>query len=363
MATASLITRASFRLRHSLARARKAGQRRLKVVRSLSGRVRRGQKALFFRARESRYGRALLTAASYAGSPLDIRRRRRAAAMFTANGHAPTINRARGYELVSFPTSGEFGPVLATCRRLFEMKQAQFEAQGAGFESWTPEKQAKFLGRKQSFYRYLLSDADLRRHPELVDFALSDSTLGAATRYLGIVPYLTRVDLVYSLPHPGENMESQLFHLDHEGLRQVKFFIHVFDVDEAEGPFSFIPADASDRVLADVRKRRNQQGAAHSRRYSDEEVAAVGGTKSLVTVKGPAGSGVAVDTSRCLHLGSRVRPGSFRLVLYLQYCTTREQTNVFDVERFKHNDVFSLALSHSLEPGRVHIDAPSEMVG
>jgi hypothetical protein len=363
MAEASLITRASYRLRHGLARARKAGQRRLKVVRSISGRVQRGQKALFFRARESRYGRAILTAASFAGAPLDIRRRRRAAATYLAGRGGASIDPLRGYELVSFPASGEFGPVLDRCRRLFEMKQAHFEAQAAGFESWSPEKQAKFLGRKQSFYRYLLSDDDLRRNPELVEFALSDSTLGAATRYLGIVPYLTRVDLVYSLPHPGENMESQLFHLDHEGLRQVKCFIHLFDVSDAEGPFTFIPADASERVLSDVRRLRNRKGAPHSRRYSDEEVAAVGGDKSLVTVKGPAGTGVAVDTSRCLHLGSRVSPGAFRLVLYLQYCTTREQTNVFDVQRFRHNDVFNLALSHSLEPGRMHIDAPSEMAG
>jgi hypothetical protein len=61
---------------------------------------------------------------------------------------------------------------------------------------------------------------------------------------------------------------------------------------------------------------------------------------------------VAVDTSRCLHLGSRVSPGAFRLVLYLQYCTTREITNVFDVDRFRHDPVKHLAVAHSVEQGR-----------
>jgi len=84
--------------------------------------------------------------------------------------------------------------------------------------------------------------------------------------------------------------------------------------------------------------------------------AAVNAAQDIVTVKGPTGSGVAVDTSRCLHLGSRVSPGAFRLVLYLQYCTTREITNVFDVDRFRHDRVKHLAVAHSVEQGRALAD-------
>jgi hypothetical protein len=249
----------------------------------------------------------------------------------------------------------EFAPVLATCRRLFDDKQV--ESRPEGFASWPAERQAKFLSRKQSFFRYLLTDDDLRRHPELVDFALCDRTLGAATRYLGMVPYLSHVDLVYSLPRPGGNIDSQLFHLDPEGIRQVKFFIQIFDVGEPQGPFSFIPADSTSRVLRDIVAWRKQQGASPSRRYSDEEVRAVGGDRTLVTVQGPAGTAIAIDTSRCLHLGSRVQPGTFRLMLYLQYCTTREPTNAFDVERFSSDEMRRLAVCHSVEPGRARFDA------
>src|SRR5690606_6153910 len=118
---------------------------------------------------------------------------------------------------------------------------------------------------------------------------------------------------------------------------------------------TFIPADASARIIRDIRKLRRQRGQpreAEARRYLDEEIAAVGGRDAIVTVEGPAGTGVAVDTSRCLHLGSRVDPGTFRLCLYLQYCTTREVTNVFDVARFRHDPIRHLAVRHSIEPGR-----------
>ena len=100
-----------------------------------------------------------------------------------------------------------------------------------------------------------------RRNPDLVDFALSETLLAPATQYLGMVPYLTRVDLVYSVSRgTDEKIESQLFHLDHEGLRQLKYFIYLYDVGEPEGPFTFLPAETSFRVVNDVRAWRKRHG-------------------------------------------------------------------------------------------------------
>ena len=262
---------------------------------------------------------------------------------------------------------GDFSRVLDASCRLFETKKAEIDAELTGYENWTPEQRQKFLTRKQSFLRYLLDDDDLRRSPELVDFALSDAMLGAATRYLGMVPYLTRIDLMYSLPRDaGKNIESQLFHLDHEGITQIKHFIHLFDVGQHEGPFTFIPADATSRIVRDVRSFAKQKSGQdiELRRYSDEEIAAVGGTADIVTVTGPVGAGVAVDTSRCLHLGSRVDPGSFRLC-----CTrstarrTRSRTSTTWIDsrtiRFRH-----LAVKDSVVPGRARAtDYYNKMMG
>jgi hypothetical protein len=339
--------------------ARKQSKRGVKLAQNMLRRVRQAEKSLFFRLRDSETGRKLLKAAGLAGSPRDIHHRARTAAPYIARlgNSGAAIDPAKGYCLLSPDSLGECGQVLDACRQLFAAKKAEIDAQLTGFDGWTPEQQQKFLTRKQSFLRYLLDDDDLRRHPELVSFALSDAMLGSATRYLGMVPYLTRIDLMYSLPRTGggKNIESQLFHLDHEGLTQIKHFIHVFDVGEHEGPFTFIPADATARIVRDVRALRRGQRSGQDielRRYSDEEIAAVGGTDDIVTVTGPVGAGVAVDTSRCLHLGSRVDPGSFRLCLYTQYCTTHEITNVYDVDRFRDDPIKYLAVKDSVIPGR-----------
>ena len=343
-----------------VSRAKKQAQRGAKFARFVAGRVRSAEKSLYFHLRDTRAGQVLLRAATVAGGGRELRDRRRVADDYVRTVGGPLIDPAKGWGAVAFdPASPEFSGVLATSRRLFEVKKAKIAEQMAGFDQWDAKKQAKFLTRKQSFYRHLLKDEDLRRSPDLVEFALSEKLLGPVTQYLGMVPYLTRVDLVYSVSRgTDEKIESQLFHLDHEGLRQLKYFIYVYDVGEPEGPFTFLPADTSFRVVNDVRTWRKQHGGrdVESRRYLDDEIAAVDAARDIVTVKGPTGAGVGVDTSRCLHLGSRVSPGAFRLVLYLQYCTTREITNVFDVDRFRHDPVKYLAVAHSIEQGRALAD-------
>lgn len=357
MGTGSIAGRAYGLILRRVKTARKQSKRGVKFAQQVLRRLRQAEKSLYFRLRDSETGRRLLKAAGRAGSRRDLHLRTQAAASYVARlgRQGAAIDSGKGYSLLSPDALGDFGKVLVSCRQLFAAKKAEIDAELTGFDGWTPEQQQKFSTRKQSFLRYLLNDNDLRKHPELVHFALSDTMLGAATRYLGMVPHLSRIDLMYSLPRAGKNIESQLFHLDHEGLTQVKLFIHLYGVGEHEGPFTFIPADATARIVRDVRALRRRQKSAQDvelRRYSDDEIAAVGGTGDIITVTGPVGAGVAVDTSRCLHLGSRVDPGSFRLCLYMQYCTTHEITNIYDVDRFKDDPIKYLAVKDSVLPGR-----------
>jgi hypothetical protein len=294
--------------------------------------------------RSTERGFRVLQAAEYAVSPREVSRRRAPAAAYNPRVAHPGLSPAGGWGPVAHETFDGLDEVLTICRQLFDEKYAALER--------GPERrvgESKGTMAKRQFLRNILMDDDLRRYPPLVDFVLSDKALGIATSYLGSVPYLNRIDMLYSTPREGEDLiKSQLFHVDPEGLTQVNLFINVFDVVEPEWPFTFIPADDSARILRDIRKMRRERGIPHVGRYTDEEVAAVGGTSSIVSLKGPRGTGVAIDTSRCLHLGSRVAPGTFRLVLYVQYCTTIENGNAFDVARYRDRPVQSLAIEQSV---------------
>jgi hypothetical protein len=308
------------------------------------------QKEFFLRHRLAPWGEATFNVLANARAPRDAYRRRLMARRFTAEHASVRLSGDTGHVLLDLHQLEGVDEVLRTCQRLFAAKVA------------SPGSMARDADGKRGFLRNLLTNDDLQTHTELVRFALSDQLLAAATEYLGTIPHLNRVDLLYSIPRTGDTLEaSQLFHLDPEGLRQVKLFLNVHDVGDPEGPFTFIPADASRRLIQEIRARRLREGVPVVGRYSDEEIGQLGGTPSIVEVRGSAGTGVLVDTCRCLHCGSRVQAGSYRLCLYIQYCTSREQGNVFDIQQFSDDPVRYLAVVRSRMSMGARIAAPHQM--
>ncbi len=191
----------------------------------------------------------------------------------------------------------------------------------------------------------LLSDDRIVQHPALLDFALSDPVLDAVTGYLGTVPVLRRIGLGYSpVGPPGRApFASQLFHLDREDDRQAKLFLAPEIVASDMGPFSFAPAPASARVLRCLPASR----ASAALEVPDAAVhAELGGPPARLT--GPPGSGVFVDTSRCLHFGSRDvrRPRRLLTFVYQRHHLVDETPfNCFDLRRAGSDRRRQLALT------------------
>jgi hypothetical protein len=353
------VLRQGMKVRSHLRRGERLLHQASKVVRHAVQRRRQAWKGFRYRSRWTGWGVSMWKASAFVAAPRETRARSRLAKQFSARVAHAEMSRDRGCLLLPPTHFADMPDVLATCRQVFEDKGGRL-----GDGSATPAADSHLGGRrmKGDYLRNLLSNDDLRRYPRLVDFALSDAAMGMAASYLGTIPYLNRVDLLYSVARESDDkVSSQLFHVDPEGLTQVKFFINVFDVGDGEGPFTFIPAADTARIIRDVDVFRQQQGKPHQGRYLDEEITAVGANDAIVRVMGSAGSGVAVDTSRCLHMGSRVHPGSFRLCLYIQYCTTRERGNAFDLDRYKGDRVRQFAMQHSIASAGGEVSAPHQM--
>lgn len=298
------------------------------------------KKDLLQRGRFTPGGRLMLNAAAVALEPLEYVTRRRAAARYNRRFPSHAMSAADGHAVLPAGSLPGTDAILDACRGLFERKRAAVDA-AARIENESPKAKKK----KGSFLKNLLDNDDLAANPVLVDFALSDALFSVVTNYLGVIPTLNRIDLIYSVPSQADaHISSQLFHQDPEGLRQAKVFLNVFDVEDPHGPFTFIPASQSERIVLAVRDERRAAGAKESTRISDAEVAAHGGHAELVRLTGPAGTAGVIDTSRCLHLGSRVAPGHIRLCLFIQYCTSHEKANTFDARRFIDDPVRWLAL-------------------
>jgi hypothetical protein len=297
----------------------------------------------YHRARYTSAGRAMLALSDVVTSPRDALHRKSTVVAYNRRYPDTRLSQDDGYVVLQPGALPGADKVIALAVGLFEEKKRKLEAASG------PE--TELHAKKWAFLRSVLNNQDLREHPELVEFALSDGLLRLVTNYLGTIPHLNRVDLLYSVAHGGEEaISSQIYHLDPEGRRQAKLFLNLRETGPDEGPFTFIPAAESTRVIKAIRHRREstpEEGDLLMGRYLDAELAQVGGLEKAISVEGPTGSAVLVDTSRCLHCGSRVRPGTYRLCLYIQYCSSREHGNLFDVSRHATDPVRYLATVNS----------------
>jgi len=139
---------------------------------------------------------------------------------------------------------------------------------------------------------------------------------GPVSRYLGSWPVLTRAAIWFSPNDHDAGGRSQWFHMDAEGKRQVKCFLPIDPVDVESGPFTFLPADVSQRIYRALRK----EGRVTTRntKLPDEVMERHFNPSDLVRATGAPGTVAMVDTCRCYHYGSRMAPKP-RLLLHLHF--------------------------------------------
>jgi hypothetical protein len=150
----------------------------------------------------------------------------------------------------------------------------------------------------------------------IIRFALRRDIVAAAARYLGVVPILQFANVFYSSRDREELAKSQLYHCDSDEVEQVKVFILCEEVTSDGGPLTFVAANASQIV-------RDRLDYRYKFRLTDDQVRGVLGTDlEEVALTGPAGTAAFLDTSRCLHFGSRFSDVTTRrVVVMIQYIT------------------------------------------
>lgn len=229
--------------------------------------------------------------------PMSVLERRRAAAQVLENSKwRGYISPDSGFKTFPEQEIPGLAPVVAVCQRLL-----------AGYES----KNLETSQSKKPFFSNLLTQADLAAHSEILDFAISPAVTEIVTDYLGAVPRMHCLGIFVS-PATDTVISSQCFHLDEHDFRQVKIFVNLDDVTADEGPFTFLPAQATGAVCRAVGKGWG------SGRLTDDEVLENTAPENVVRLTGSAGGGAFVDSSRCLHYGSRTKKGR-RAVLMIQY--------------------------------------------
>jgi hypothetical protein len=138
---------------------------------------------------------------------------------------------------------------------------------------------------------------DVAEFRNIVSAALQENVIRLTSDYIGEVPVLKDLNLWWTRPWP-ETGGAQDYHIDSiPDTRSLRFLIGLTDIDDDAGPLHLLPADKTTSL---VRKLGYLGGVVDPDLIQREF-----GSQAIVVAKGPAGAGVALDTGRCFHFGSR----------------------------------------------------------
>lgn len=164
---------------------------------------------------------------------------------------------------------------------------------------------------KKNFWQLILKDQSLDTTNPFVRFVLQPDVLKMASGYFGEVPYVAYIHVALSHPTNNESWKaSQLWHEDYDDRKILKLFVYCTDVnDEEDGPFTYIPRDASMHV----------KNSFFPGRIDDAAMGKYVKSSDYHSVKGPKNTAFYIDTRNCYHLGSRIAPGHTRLAFMASF--------------------------------------------
>ena len=177
---------------------------------------------------------------------------------------------------------------------LDEASKARLLSDWAALKSLGPAADSRLKTTGKMFFEEMLGDAQLASHSAFIDVALTEGALRAVMASMDMVPHLESIDVLASMPTTDDLSASQLWHYDVNDERILKLFVYLEDCGAQNGPFTFIPGDASRAVAAAV-----------GHYVTDEHIAGFVPRSRWRSVEGPAGTAFFIDTGRCYHFGSR----------------------------------------------------------
>jgi ectoine hydroxylase-related dioxygenase (phytanoyl-CoA dioxygenase family) len=137
-------------------------------------------------------------------------------------------------------------------------------------------------------------------------FALAPEVRSVANGYFGMVTQVRDYNVWRNVRSDSPLRESQLWHRDwREDHYVLKAFVHLEDVDEGRGPFTYVPGT---HVRGTKRIEPATAVEGSNRRATDEQMDAVAPRAEWVTATGPAGTLLFADTTGW-HKGGSARTG------------------------------------------------------
>lgn len=145
--------------------------------------------------------------------------------------------------------------------------------------------------------------------PEAMAMANDPTILALVSAYLGCRPTVENVLAWWSFSGRTAPYQEQYFHRDNNSVRFIKLFVYLTDVEDADGPHTFVRGS----------HRSGELLHPPGKRFSDREVIALCGPERILRLTGARGTTFLEDTYG-LHKGELPRSGE-RLIFQVTYST------------------------------------------
>jgi hypothetical protein len=145
------------------------------------------------------------------------------------------------------------------------------------------------------------------------DLAFDDKLIAIATSFFGCLPVINNVQLRKSKATPISesqlpgNGQTTLFHCDKDSPRFLKFFLYLNDVNENNGPFTYVHQSHIQKF----------DGWRSKYRWTEQEISNIYGSNRVVRIGGNKGDLVMGNTNG-FHKGTKIENGE-RLLLTIYY--------------------------------------------
>jgi hypothetical protein len=159
--------------------------------------------------------------------------------------------------------------------------------------------------------RYYWKMQDLIENDIVIEL-MSDSFLSLiAQNYLETKPILTSISLWLDPPSENKSYQPHIYHQDNDGIKYLKFFFYLTDVDEESCPHRFIKG---------THKERKPKKFSMTKRYTNEELLDYYGKEKEVIFTAKAGTIIAEDT-KGFHRGTTPKT-KYRLLMQMEFAIT-----------------------------------------
>jgi len=173
-------------------------------------------------------------------------------------------------------------------------------------------------------------------------FLFENNILDIVDSYLGYFYTMNKIFLMHSPNTQLVKGRSQEMHVDGDITNQLKIFVHLNDIDNQSGPLSAHNKTNSSKIINNLKKNKKFKNI--SMKISDDLIDK-NYFNNLKVFTGKKGLMSIIDTSRCLHFGSR--PGNKeRIVLMYQFLRSNNyKTRLFpnkginyEIKQIKFNE-------------------------